>query len=129
IVPQRPDTIAKSLAIGTPADGPFALRAIRSTGGQAVAVTDREIIEGIKLLARTEGIFAETAAGVTVATLKQLAEQEAFDPDEVVVAYVTGNGLKTTDAVLGHLTPVLSTDPTLRGFENALGRGVYRKAA
>lgn len=129
IIPQRPNTIAKSLAIGTPADGPFALHDIRSTGGQAVAVTDREIVEGIKLLARTEGIFAETAAGVTIATLKRLVEQDAFDPDEVVVAYVTGNGLKTTDAVLGHLSPVLSTDPTLRGFESALGRGVYRKAA
>lgn len=129
IIPQRPNTVAKSLAIGTPADGPFALREIRDSGGQALAVTDDEIIEGIKLLARTEGIFAETAAGVTIATLKNLAESGAFDPDEVVVAYVTGNGLKTTDAILGRLSPVLVSDSTLKGFENALGRGAYRQAA
>ncbi|TMM19321.1 MAG: threonine synthase, partial [Actinobacteria bacterium] len=98
IRPVRPETIAKSLAIGNPADGWYALDAVRSTGGALEAVTDDEIVEGIGLLARTEGIFAETAGGVTVATLAKLAAAGVVRSDERVVAYVTGHGLKTVDA-------------------------------
>ena len=96
----KPDTIAKSLAIGNPADGYFALDAVRQTGGGLAAVTDDEIVDAMKLLARTEGIFAETAGGVTIATLKRLAAEGVVRPDERVVAYVTGHGLKTLDAVV-----------------------------
>ena len=103
--PVKPDTIAKSLAIGNPADGYFALDAVRQTGGGLAAVTDDEIVEGMKLLARTEGIFAETAGGVTIATLKRLAAEGVVRPDERVVAYVTGHGLKTLDAVEPHRRP------------------------
>ena len=97
--PVKPDTIAKSLAIGNPADGYFALDAVRETGGGFAAVTDDEIVDGIRLLARTEGIFGETAGGVTIATLKRLAAEGVVRPDERVVAYVTGHGLKTLDAL------------------------------
>jgi threonine synthase len=128
IVPQKANTIAKSLAIGTPADGTFALQEIRNSNGRAARVTDREIVEGIKLLAQTEGIFTETAGGVTVAALKKLADAGELAPDERVVVYITGNGLKTTDAVSGHLSPLLYSGPTLQSFEAALGRGSYRAA-
>jgi threonine synthase len=128
IIPQKANTIAKSLAIGTPADGPFALDEIRGSNGRGVSVTDREIIEGIKLLAQTEGIFTETAGGVTVAALKKLAESGQLGRDERVVVYVTGNGLKTPDAVSGHLSPLLYSGATLKSFESALGRGTYRAA-
>jgi threonine synthase len=99
--PVRPDTIAKSLAIGNPADGPFAIELARRTGGGIDAVTDDEIRAGIRLLAETTGIFTETAGGVTIAVLAQLAARGAIDADERVVAYVTGDGLKTLDAVRG----------------------------
>ena len=118
--PVKPDTIAKSLAIGNPADGPYALDVARRTGGAIADVTDEEVVEGITLLARAEGIFAETAAGVTIAVLKKLAEQGKFGRDERVVAYITGNGLKTLDAVdtlLGE-TPVVQ--PNLDAFETYL---------
>ena len=101
IRPVKPTTIAKSLAIGNPADGWYALEVIRQTGGSCAAVTDAEIIEGIRLLARTEGIFAETAGGVTIATLAKLAASGAIRPDERVVAFVTGHGLKTVEALTG----------------------------
>ena len=97
--PQKPDTIAKSLAIGNPADGPYALELARRTGGGIDAVTDDEIRAGIRLLAETTGIFTETAGGVTVATLAKLAERGEIGADERVVAYITGDGLKTLDAV------------------------------
>ena len=99
--PVKPATIAKSLAIGNPADGWYALEVVRRTGGAIAAVTDEEIIEGIRLLARTEGIFAETAGGVTVATLAKLAAAGVVRSDERVVVYVTGNGLKTVEALAG----------------------------
>ncbi len=114
--PVRPDTIAKSLAIGNPADGPYALDVVRSTGGAIGAVTDAEIVDGIRLLARTEGIFAETAGGVTIATLARLAAQGIVRRDERVVAYVTGNGLKTLDAVAGVVGPTATIKPTLEAF-------------
>jgi threonine synthase len=104
IRPVRPNTIAKSLAIGNPADGVYASQIVLKTGGQGVHVTDEEIVEGIKLLASTEGIFTETAGGVTVASLKQLAQTGRISPNDVTVVYVTGNGLKTLDAVQGKVS-------------------------
>src|SRR6195256_3631680 len=117
--PVRPNTIAKSLAIGNPADGYYALKIVQQTGGALDAVSDPEIVDGIKLLARTEGIFAETAGGVTVSVLKKLVAAGKIDPDELVVAYITGNGFKTVDAVADHVTPVLRVAPTLASFEAA----------
>ena len=116
IKPVRPQTIAKSLAIGNPADGPYALDAVRDSGGGFGCVTDDEIVEGIRLLARTEGIFAETAGGVTIASLAQLAASGVVRPDERVVAYVTGNGLKTIEAVSPHCGPTATIAPTLEAF-------------
>jgi threonine synthase len=118
--PVRPKTIAKSLAIGNPADGFYALDVVRSTGGAVGAVTDEEIVEGIRLLARTEGIFAETAGGVTIATLAKLAASGVVRPDERVVAYVTGIGLKTIDAVSGECGPTVTIAPTLDAFNEAV---------
>ncbi|GAC1327113.1 MAG: threonine synthase [Chloroflexota bacterium] len=117
--PVRPNTIAKSLAIGNPADGYYALKIVQETNGALDAVTDPEIVEGIRLLARTEGIFAETAGGVTVGVLKKLAANGTIDPDERVVAYITGNGFKTVDAVAEHVTRPLRVAPTLDAFEAA----------
>jgi len=119
IKPVKPDTIAKSLAIGNPADGWFALEAIRTSGGAAAAVTDAEIVDGITLLARTEGIFAETAGGVTIATLAKLAAQGVVRPDERVVAYVTGIGLKTLEAVADHVGPTATIAPNIESFHAA----------
>ena len=99
LIPEKPNTIAKSLAIGNPADGRSAARQIRSSGGWAAAVSDAEVVEGIRLLAETTGIFGETAAGVTVASARKLAVQGKLGPDDEVVLCITGNGLKTTDAV------------------------------
>ncbi|HEX9563848.1 MAG TPA: threonine synthase [Gemmatimonadaceae bacterium] len=99
IVPERPHTIARSLAIGNPADGRSAVRAIRASGGWAAAVDDPAIVAGIRLLAETTGIFGETAAGVTVAAARELAARGRLSPDDEVVLCITGNGLKTLDAV------------------------------
>ena len=118
--PQKPETIAKSLAIGNPADGWYALDVVRSTGGAVGSVTDEEIVEGIRLLARTEGIFAETAGGVTVATLAKLSEDGVVRPDERVVAYITGLGLKTIDAVSSHVGPTATIAPTIEAFNQAV---------
>jgi threonine synthase len=118
---RQPSTIAKSLAIGNPADGYYALKIVQQTGGALEAVGDAEIVEGISLLARTEGIFAETAGGVTVGVLKKLAQAGKIDPEECVVAYITGNGLKTVEAVAAHVAPVLHVAPTLSSFEAAFG--------
>jgi threonine synthase len=114
--PVKPDTIAKSLAIGNPADGPYALALARRTGGSVDAVSDEEIREGIRLLARTTGVFTETAGGVTVAVLASLARRGEIDPDERVVAYITGDGLKTLDAARGTFE-VTEIDPTVEAFE------------
>ena len=99
--PVKPNTIAKSLAIGNPADGPYAIELARRTGGGIDAVDDDEIRTGIRLLAETTGIFTETAGGVTIATLAKLAQRGEIGRDERVVAMVTGDGLKTLDAVRG----------------------------
>ena len=119
IKPVKPDTIAKSLAIGNPADGYFAIDAVRSTGGGMAAVTDDEIVEGIRLLARTEGIFAETAGGVTIATLQKLAASGVVRADERVVVYITGHGLKTLDAVAEVVGPTATIRPTIEAFHDA----------
>jgi len=119
IKPVKPDTIAKSLAIGNPADGYFAIDAVRSTGGGMAAVTDEEIVEGIRLLARTEGIFAETAGGVTIATLQKLAASGVIRADERVVVYITGHGLKTLDAVAEVVGPTATIRPTIEAFHDA----------
>jgi threonine synthase len=116
VKPVKPCTIAKSLAIGNPADGIYALDAVRSSGGGFTSVTDDEIVEGIRLLARTEGIFAETAGGVTVACLAKLAAQGVVRRDERVVVYVTGNGLKTIEAVSPVIGPTATISPTLEAF-------------
>ena len=120
IRPVRPKTIAKSLAIGNPADGYYALRTFAESGGSAVAVSDEEVVEGMQLLARSEGIFAETAGGVTIAGLKRLAEAGRLARDEVVVAFITGGGLKTQEAVMGSLKAPLQVEPHLASFERAL---------
>jgi threonine synthase len=120
IRPQKPNTIAKSLAIGNPADGYYTLKVMQQTGGAAVAVSDDEVVEGIKLLAENEGVFAETAGGVVIAGLRQLVKEGRVRPDEVVVAFVTGAGLKTQEAVLPALSPALSITPTIDSFEAAL---------
>ncbi len=114
--PVKPDTIAKSLAIGNPADGPYAIELARRTGGGIDAVTDDEIRAGIRLLAETTGIFTESAGGVTIATLAKLAERGDIDRGERVVAYVTGDGLKTLDAVRGTFE-VAEIAPSLDAFD------------
>ena len=119
IRPVRPDSIAKSLAIGNPADGIYALRVIKESDGSAFAVPEPEVVEGIKLLAETEGIFTETAGGVTISALKHLAESGAINPDELTVAYITGNGLKTQEAVEEVVNP-LFIRPSMSSFEEAL---------
>jgi threonine synthase len=114
--PVKPDTIAKSLAIGNPADGPYVLDVARRTGGAVESVTDEEVREGIQLLARTEGVFAETAGGVTVATLKKLVETGQLDPDAETVVFNTGDGLKTLDAVADRVGPAATIEPTYSAF-------------
>jgi threonine synthase len=118
--PVKPDTIAKSLAIGTPADGFYALQVMRDTGGAAEDVTDDEIRDAIKLLAETEGIFAETAGGVTVGVAKKLIASGRIPHDASAVICVTGNGLKTMDAVQGHCGRAREIKPSLREFEALL---------
>jgi len=120
IRPVKPHTIAKSLAIGNPADGWYALDTIRRSGGACASVTDAEVLDGIRLLARTEGIFAETAGGVTIATLAKLAAQGVIRSDERVVAMVTGHGLKTVEALTEVVGPTATIAPTLDSFAAAM---------
>jgi threonine synthase len=127
--PVKPSTIAKSLAIGNPADGWYALEVVRRTKGAVAAVTDAEIIEGIRLLARTEGIFAETAGGVTVATLVKLAAAGIVRSDERVVIFITGNGLKTVEALAGTVGPSATIQPTLQAVAELLDGEKKLKAA
>src|SRR6202012_5544679 len=101
IIPQRPSTIARSLAIGNPADGPLAAKMIQETGGYAEDVSDVEVVSGIQELAESEGIFTETAGGVTTAVTARLYSHGHISPDETTVVCITGNGLKTTDALDG----------------------------
>jgi len=113
-----PDTIAKSLAIGDPADGPYALDLARRSGGGIDSVSDEEIRDGIRLLAETAGVFTETAGGVTTAVLRKLAERGEIDSDERVVLTITGEGLKTLDAVRGTFE-THEIEPTVDSFESA----------
>ena len=116
--PVKPDTIAKSLAIGNPADGPYAVELANRTGGVIDSVSDDEIRAGIRLLAETTGVFTETAGGVTTAVLAKLAAEGAIDPDERVVAYITGDGLKTLDTVRGTFE-VTEIAPSVDEFDSA----------
>jgi threonine synthase len=118
--PVKPNTIAKSLAIGTPADGFYALRVMKETGGAAEDVTDEEIRDGIRLLAETEGIFSETAGGVTVGAARKLIASGKIPANDSAVLCITGNGLKTLDAVNGHVGKPREIKPSLREFETML---------
>ncbi len=122
IAPVKPNTIAKSIAIGNPADGVYALDIARKTNGQISAVNDAEIVAGIKLLAETEGIFTETAGGTTIAVLKKLVESGRINPEETTVAYITGNGLKTQEAIQGDVGEPLIIEAKLDSFERAYER-------
>jgi threonine synthase len=119
--PIKPDTIARSLAIGSPADGVFAMQIARQTGGAITWCTEQEIVDGIHLLASTEGVFTETAGGVTIANLKRLAEAGVIRPDDETVAYVTGNGYKTVEALSGHMEASFHVAPDLEEFLVATG--------
>jgi threonine synthase len=129
--PQKPKTIARSLAIGNPADGGYAIKQIRESGGWAEDVSDPEIVAAIKLLAETEGIFAETAGGVTAGVTKKLIDQGRIAADETTVVCITGNGLKTTDAIIGEYPLGEAIAPKMEAFEALMdaqfatsGRGV-----
>jgi threonine synthase len=117
ITPVKPDTIAKSIAIGNPADGFYVLRAVRESGGWGESATDPEIIDAIKLLARTEGIFAEPAGGTTLAVAIKLARQGRIKPDETTVISITGNGYKTLEAVAGSIEKPMVIDARLGEFD------------
>lgn len=121
IRPVKPQTIAKSLAIGNPADGYYALKTIRESGGGAAMAADTEIVDGMKLLAETEGIFAETAGGVVVAGLKHLVGEGLIKGDELTVAFITGAGLKTLEAVEDSVVKPVLIKPNINSFEEALG--------
>jgi threonine synthase len=117
IEPQRPLTIARSLAIGNPADGPAAAKMIQATGGYAEDVSDVEVVAGIQELAETEGIFTETAGGVTTAVTAKLIAQGRIGADELTVVCITGNGLKTTDALEGRFNEERAVKPRLAEFD------------
>ncbi len=129
IRPVKPDTIAKSLAIGNPADGFYSARTIRDSGGWAEDVSDDEIIEAMKLLAETEGIFAETAGGVTVGVTKKLIEQGRIARDESIVISVTGNGLKTQECLAGKISEPPVIEAKLAEFDALVDGGKMKKAA
>jgi len=117
---EHPETIAKSLAIGDPGDGEYALKEVRDSGGYAEFATDEEIIEAIKLLAKTEGVFSEPAGGVTVAVLKKLVDNGCVSRDERIVCYITGNGLKTTEVIVNQVPRPTEIHPSLDAFKAVL---------
>jgi threonine synthase len=119
IRPVKPNTIAKSLAIGNPADGYYALKTMEETGGGATSCTDDQVIENIKLLAETEGVFAETAGGVTLAGLRLALDDGQIDPDKSTVIYITGGGLKTADTIADYITKPIPVEGSLQSFEEA----------
>jgi threonine synthase len=123
--PVKPKTIAKSLAIGNPADGYYALKATAESKGAMDAVSDEEVVEGIKLLAQTEGIFAETAGGVTIGVLRKLVKQEQIKKSDVTVAYITGNGLKTQEAVVDAVGRPFRIQPSLVSFQKTFAIGKH----
>ena len=114
--PVIPDTIAKSLAIGSPADGFYSVEIANKTGGSGTIVPEPEIAEGMKLLAETEGIFTETAGGVVISTLKRLARENIIHPDEETVALITGTGLKTLEAIADQVE-TSTIEPTIGSFD------------
>jgi threonine synthase len=120
IEPQKPATIARSLAIGNPADGHYAIKTIKTTGGWAEDISDPEVVESIQLLAETEGIFTETAGGVTVGCARKLYRQDRILPDETTVLCITGNGLKTTDALVGKYQAEAPIPPKIAEFDKYL---------
>jgi threonine synthase len=131
VQPVRPATIAKSLAIGNPADGPYVLDVVRRTGGRVADVSDAEIVDAICLLASTEGVFAETAGGVTLAVLRQLISDGQLDPDARTVIINSGDGLKTPDAVAATVSTAFPIPATLAAFaerEASLTESTFRKA-
>jgi threonine synthase len=125
---KNPQTIARSLAIGDPADGYFAIRVIRETGGWADDASDAEIAESMALLAETEGIFTETAGGVTLAVARKLIEQGRISPDDEIVLCITGNGLKTQEALNGVLTEAPVIPPRLEEFDRLLAGSLTTSA-
>ncbi len=127
IKPVKPKTIAKSLAIGNPADGYYAVDTVRTSGGYGEEATDEEIVEAIKLLAKTEGIFTETAGGVTLAAAKKLIEQKVIPHDESIVLCITGNGLKTYEVVGRALAKPVKIKPNLASFEEQVKNGLHQK--
>jgi threonine synthase len=127
--PQKPNTIARSLAIGNPADGPFAIKQIRESGGWADDISDPEIIAAIKLLAETEGIFTETAGGVTAGVTEKLIRDRRISPGETTVVCITGNGLKTTDAIAAEFPATEAIAPRLDAFEALLDNQLSAAAA
>jgi threonine synthase len=122
IEPQKPATLARSLAIGNPADGHYAIKTIRNSGGWAEDVSDPEVVESIQILAQTEGIFTETAGGVTVGCARKLYQQGRIHPDETTVLCITGNGLKTTDVLAGKYEAEGPIRPRFADFEALLER-------
>jgi threonine synthase len=120
VTPMKPNTIARSLAIGSPADGMFAIQVARKTNGVIEWCTEQEIVDGIRLLAETEGVFTETAGGVTIAVLKRLVDRGVIARGEETVAYVTGNGYKTIEALEGHIEPSFHVAPDLDAFLAAI---------
>src|SRR5262245_23672924 len=127
--PQKPDTIARSLAIGNPADGPFAIKQIRESGGWAEDTSDREVVEAIQLIAETEGIFAETAGGVTTGVTQKLIREGRIRAEETTVVCITGNGLKTTDAIVAEYPATPAIAPKLEAFEAYLDSQLAAGAA
>lgn len=127
VKPVRPKTIAKSLAIGNPADGYYALKTMGESEGKAAAANDDEIVAGMKLLAETEGIFAETAGGVTVSGLRRLVEAGAIKRHELTIAFITGSGLKTQEAVTNSLAAPIQIKPNLSAFQEALAKRAEQK--
>jgi len=129
IQPQKPATIARSLAIGNPADGFYAIKTMIGSGGWAEDVSEQEIVDAIALLAETEGIFTETAGGVTVGSARKLYAQKRIRPEETTVLCITGNGLKTTDALAGRFELPEPIPPKLAAFEEYLEREVVKVSA
>jgi threonine synthase len=128
ITPVKARSLAKSLAIGNPADGRYAIDAARKSDGGVFSIPEHAIAEGMSLLARSEGIFGETAAGVTISVLKKLADARAIDPDEIVVAYLTGNGLKTCEVIEGVAHKRIDTAPNLESFQEQFEPKIYALA-
>lgn len=128
ITPVKARSLAKSLAIGNPADGRYAIDTARKSGGGIFSIPESDIAKGMSLLARTEGIFGETAAGVTISVLKKLADARSLDPDETVVAYLTGNGLKTREVVEGIAHNRIDTAPNLESFQQEFEPKIYAVA-